>query len=69
MIGMAHDLGYRVVAEGVESEAALTCLDELGCNEVQGYLLARPLLPSASRPGLPGRRDTTRLTPCPPIAD
>lgn len=55
MIGMAHDLGYRVVAEGVESEAALACLDELGCNEVQGYLLARPLLPSAFETWLAGR--------------
>ena len=47
MIGMAHELGYRVVAEGVESEAALACLGQLGCNEVQGYLLAKPLLPGA----------------------
>ncbi len=45
MIGMAHELGYSVVAEGVEDEAALACLGQLGCNEVQGYLLAKPLLP------------------------
>ncbi|SEL12893.1 sensor domain-containing phosphodiesterase [Halomonas daqiaonensis] len=45
MIGMAHDLGYSVVAEGVESEAALAYLGQLGCNEVQGYLFAKPLLP------------------------
>ncbi|MGM0693679.1 MAG: putative bifunctional diguanylate cyclase/phosphodiesterase [Pseudomonadota bacterium] len=55
MIGMAHDLGYRVVAEGVESEATLACLDTLGCNEVQGYLLARPLLPSAFETWLAGQ--------------
>ncbi|MDZ7854368.1 MAG: sensor domain-containing phosphodiesterase [Halomonas sp.] len=47
MISMAHDLGYSVVAEGVESEAALAYLGQLGCNEVQGYLLAKPLLPDA----------------------
>ena len=47
MIGMAHELGYSVVAEGVESEAALACLGRMGCNEVQGYLLAKPLLPGA----------------------
>lgn len=47
MIGMAHELGYSVVAEGVESEAALAYLKRLDCNEVQGYLFAKPLLPSA----------------------
>lgn len=45
MIRMAHDLGYSVVAEGVENQAALDCLSQLGCNEVQGYLLAKPLPP------------------------
>ncbi|MDR9439835.1 MAG: sensor domain-containing phosphodiesterase [Halomonas sp.] len=55
MIGMAHALGYRVVAEGVESETALACLDTLGCNEVQGFLLAKPLLPSAFEAWLAGQ--------------
>lgn len=45
MISMAHDLGYRVVAEGVESEAAYHRLAQLGCDEVQGYFIAKPLLP------------------------
>ncbi|MCH4812624.1 sensor domain-containing phosphodiesterase [Vreelandella neptunia] len=45
MISMAHDLGYRVVAEGVESEAAYQRLVQLGCEEAQGYFIARPLLP------------------------
>lgn len=43
MISMAKDLGYRVVAEGVETEAAYQTLRELGCDEAQGYWLARPL--------------------------
>ena len=43
MISMAQDLGYRVVAEGVETEAAYHTLKELGCDEVQGYWLSRPL--------------------------
>jgi diguanylate cyclase (GGDEF)-like protein len=44
-IRLAHDLGMRVVAEGVETTAQLDRLRELGCDTVQGYLLARPLPP------------------------
>ncbi|QJQ97136.1 sensor domain-containing phosphodiesterase [Halomonas sp. PA5] len=47
MISMAHDLGYSVVAEGVENEASLRRLGELGCDEIQGYFISRPLLPEA----------------------
>lgn len=47
MISMAHDIGYRVVAEGVETEEALRFLDSYGCDEIQGYLIARPLAPEA----------------------
>lgn len=43
MINMAQELGYRVVAEGVETVESLETLRNLGCNEVQGYLLSRPL--------------------------
>jgi diguanylate cyclase len=42
-IALARNLGLRVVAEGVESEAALTELRELGCDFAQGYHLTRPL--------------------------
>jgi diguanylate cyclase (GGDEF)-like protein len=41
-INLAHDLGLRVVAEGVESEAALAMIRRLGCDEAQGHLIARP---------------------------
>ncbi|MGH8291104.1 MAG: putative bifunctional diguanylate cyclase/phosphodiesterase [Steroidobacteraceae bacterium] len=44
-IELAHNLGLKVVAEGVESEAALTQLVLLGCDEAQGYYLSRPLSP------------------------
>jgi EAL domain-containing protein (putative c-di-GMP-specific phosphodiesterase class I) len=37
----------RIVAEGVESEAQLAALREMGCTHAQGYLLSRPL-PNAS---------------------
>ncbi|MGJ7916428.1 EAL domain-containing protein [Massilia sp. LXY-6] len=43
IVSMAHALGMEVVAEGVESEAQLAILRTLGCNEVQGYLVARPM--------------------------
>ncbi|MEN2785219.1 putative bifunctional diguanylate cyclase/phosphodiesterase [Sphingomonas qilianensis] len=43
MIGLSHGLGYRVVAEGVETPAAAAILRELGCEEAQGYFFARPM--------------------------
>ncbi len=43
IIGMAHALDMRVVAEGVETTEQLLELQRLGCDEVQGYLFARPL--------------------------
>jgi EAL domain-containing protein (putative c-di-GMP-specific phosphodiesterase class I) len=42
-IGLAHQLGLRVVAEGVEDAATLHDLRLLGCDESQGYLHSRPL--------------------------
>jgi EAL domain-containing protein (putative c-di-GMP-specific phosphodiesterase class I) len=43
MIRLSHDLGYHVVAEGVETAAAAAVLRGLGCDQAQGYLYARPL--------------------------
>ena len=40
---MAHALNMRVVAEGVETAAQFTLLRASGCDEVQGYLMGRPL--------------------------
>ena len=45
MIGLLHGLGYWVVAEGIETEAIADALREMGCNEAQGYLYAKPLAP------------------------
>jgi EAL domain-containing protein (putative c-di-GMP-specific phosphodiesterase class I) len=41
-IGLAHSLGLRVVAEGVEDAEALDLLASLGCDLAQGYLIGRP---------------------------
>ncbi len=43
MIGLAHKLGYRVVAEGVETPEAADILMQLGCEEAQGFWFARPM--------------------------
>jgi diguanylate cyclase (GGDEF)-like protein len=45
IIAMGHALGLRVIAEGVETDAHLTLLQKQGCDEVQGYLLGRPVPP------------------------
>ena len=42
-IDLGHNLGLRVVAEGVEDEATLGELAGLGCDSVQGYYLAKPM--------------------------
>jgi predicted signal transduction protein with EAL and GGDEF domain len=42
---MAHSLGHEVVAEGVETEAQLDCLQQLNCDMFQGFLLSRPVAP------------------------
>ena len=42
-IGLAHSLGLRTVAEGVETESVLEDLRALGCDMLQGYHLSRPL--------------------------
>jgi diguanylate cyclase (GGDEF)-like protein/PAS domain S-box-containing protein len=41
IVGLAHSLGLRVLAEGVETEAQRDSLAHLGCNEFQGWLHSR----------------------------
>ena len=43
VIAMAHSLGLKVIAEGVENPAQLALLKTLDCDAVQGYLLGPPL--------------------------
>ncbi len=58
IINLAHALRLSVVAEGVETEAQLAYLEQCQCDEVQGYLLSRPV-PADALP---------RLISTPPVA-
>lgn len=42
MIGFAHQMGMRVVAEGVEDQATLDALGDLNCNLAQGWAIGKP---------------------------
>ena len=43
VVSLAHGLGLKAIAEGVESESQLASVRALGCDLVQGYLLGRPM--------------------------
>jgi EAL domain-containing protein (putative c-di-GMP-specific phosphodiesterase class I) len=43
MINLAHNLHLQVVAEGVETSEQLALLRQFGCDQVQGYLISKPL--------------------------
>lgn len=42
-IDLAHNLGLRVVAEGIETEQAYQLLAKMGCDQGQGYYMSRPI--------------------------
>ncbi len=42
IISLAHGLGLRVIAEGVETEGQFALLREMGCDAVQGFLFGKP---------------------------
>jgi EAL domain-containing protein (putative c-di-GMP-specific phosphodiesterase class I) len=60
LMTLAHDLGMRVIAEGIETPEQLNLIKDMGGNEAQGYLLGRPtpdpvaLLRCASPKSSPG---------------
>jgi EAL domain-containing protein (putative c-di-GMP-specific phosphodiesterase class I) len=43
IIALAHALNLETVAEGVENVAQLELVREMGCDEVQGYVIAKPM--------------------------
>jgi EAL domain-containing protein (putative c-di-GMP-specific phosphodiesterase class I) len=63
IIELAHGLGLRTVAEGVEQEAQWRLLAELGCDCAQGYLTSRPQTAADLAPLLETARTTDSGTP------
>lgn len=61
VVAMAHGLGLKVVAEGVEQESQFRRLRELGCDEVQGYYFSLPLPARAFAKWVQGRHGEVRL--------
>jgi len=55
IIVMAHKLGLKVIAEGVETEQQRDLLSRAGCDYAQGYLYARPMPPEAFEQWLTAR--------------
>ncbi|MHB8498089.1 MAG: EAL domain-containing protein, partial [Acidimicrobiales bacterium] len=45
VVEFTRRLGLRVVGQGAETEAQLDAVRQIGCHEVQGYLLGRPMAP------------------------
>ena len=45
IVTLAHNLDVTVVGEGIETEAQLQLLSDFGCEEIQGFLLSKPLKP------------------------
>ena len=43
IVALANSLGLKTIAEGVETQAQQSFLNEIGCHELQGYLYSRPL--------------------------
>lgn len=43
IVSLAHNLGKKVIVEGIETEAQLALVQNLGCEFGQGYLFAKPL--------------------------
>ena len=62
MVTLSHDLGYRVVAEGVETAAAAAILADIGCEEAQGYYFAKPMEVTDFRQWLIARQDAAQRT-------
>ncbi len=58
IVGLGHSLGLRVVAEGVEDETAMAYLKQVGCDEAQGYLIARPMDETALAAWVAAGRDS-----------
>jgi diguanylate cyclase (GGDEF)-like protein len=64
-ISLAHSLGLRMVAEGVETAVAYAELTRLGCDQAQGYFMSRPVPAAEVDHWLSARRPANNLTELP----
>ena len=64
-IDLAHSLGLRMVAEGVETSVAYMELTRLGCDQAQGYYMSRPIPAAELDFWLSNRRAAAKLTELP----
>ena len=48
-IDLGHNMGLRVVAEGIENAEVMALLKDLGCDQAQGYFISRPM-PASKMP-------------------
>jgi len=63
IVDMAHSLGLSTVAEGVETEDQLRMHCAFGCEEIQGFLLSRPLPPSQFEQFFRSQKRTSKPAP------
>jgi EAL domain-containing protein (putative c-di-GMP-specific phosphodiesterase class I) len=49
LVALAHNIGMRVIVEGIETPEQLDLIRKVGGNEIQGYLLGKPSSDPASR--------------------
>src|SRR5439155_265607 len=59
IVSLAHTLGLKVIAEGVEDDEQVRLLRDLGCDQIQGYLVSRPV---------PAEEVAKLLSPAPPAS-
>jgi EAL domain-containing protein (putative c-di-GMP-specific phosphodiesterase class I) len=64
IISLAHALGLKVVAEGVETLEQSALLKSLACDQIQGYLVSPPIPPSGIEAMLAGA--SREADPAPP---
>ena len=71
-IALAHSLGLRMVAEGVETHSVYTALARLGCDQAQGYFISKPVAAAQlehwlyHRPSIDPPPHTQRISPASP---
>jgi diguanylate cyclase (GGDEF)-like protein len=65
-VALAHSLGLRMVAEGVETDVAYAELKRMGCDQVQGFLVSRPMPAATLEHWLRNRRAVDESPHSPP---